>query len=208
MGVPVPALILGLILGWLFLLPFPSWGKLVGFVSDATVLTYIIGPVALSVLRRDASDLPRPVKVGGMSVIAPIAFVVATMVMYWVGWPTSGIVTGAALGGLVFYLIYFDLYSNQKVWTGEEITRGLWIVAFLVLEALISFLGSFGGKNIIPNPWDEVLAAAVGLVFYYVGVSQGKATAYLASVRPNVESMQAGTFSQGDVVAETTISAP
>ncbi len=210
MGVPVPALILGLVLGWLFLLPFPSWGKLVGFVSDATVLTYIIGPVALSVLRRDAPDLHRPVRIGGMKVIAPIAFIVATMVMYWVGWPTSGIVTGAAIGGLIFYLIYFDLYVSQKIWTGREITGGLWVVAFLVIEAAISYLGgaAFGGRNIIPSPYDEFLAAFIGLIAYFVGVQQGRATPYLEKMRPNVESMQAGTYSQGDVAADATISAP
>lgn len=207
-GVPMPALILGLILGFLFLLPFPSWSKLVGFVSSATVLTYIIGPVALMVLRRDAPDVVRPTRIGGASVIAPLAFIVATLVIYWSGWPTTGIVLGAALGGLMFYLIYFDLYVNQKVWTAKEIGGGLWLVIFLVLLGILSYLGSFGGISAIPNPWDELVAAALGLVAFYVGVAQGKATAYLDRVKGNVAGMQAGTYNQGDVEAETVIVAP
>lgn len=207
-GVPVPALILGLILGFLFLLPFPSWSKLVGFVSSATVLTYIIGPVSAMVLRRDAPGLPRPTRVGGLPVIAPIAFVVASLIIYWSGWPTTGIVLGAALGGLMFYLVYFDLYVHQKVWTAQEITGGLWLIAFLVLIGVLSYLGSFGGIGLIPSPWDELICAALGLVAFYVGVAQGKTTPYLTRVQAQVGAMQNGTFSQGDIEADTTVSAP
>ncbi|MCL6596281.1 MAG: amino acid permease [Firmicutes bacterium] len=210
MGVPIPALVLGLILGFLFLLPFPSWSKLVGFVSSATVLTYIIGPVAVMVLRRDAPDLPRPTRVGGLGVIAPIAFIVASLIIYWSGWPTTGIVLGAALGGLMFYLVYFDLYVHQNVWTGREIAGGLWLVGFLVAIGIVSYIGSFGGTGLIPSPWDEILVAALGLGAFYVGVAQGKATAYLEAVKGNVQGLQAGTYTQGDVEAETviTVTAP
>ena len=45
--IPVFALIAALIVGVVFLLPFPSWYLLVGFISLATILTYVIGGVAL-----------------------------------------------------------------------------------------------------------------------------------------------------------------
>jgi len=209
-GVPIPALLLGLVLGFLFLLPFPSWAALVGFVSSATVLTYIIGPVSLMVMRRDAPDLPRPTRLRGAAIIAPIAFVVAALIIYWSGWPTTGIVLGAAIGGLMFYLIYFDLYVQQKVWDAREITGGLWIVGFLVALGVLSYLGSssFGGINVIKSPIDQLVAIVLALVAFYVGVAQGKVTAYLEQVKGHVAGLQAGTYVQGDVESEVSIGAP
>ena len=36
-------LVISLIVGIIFFAPFPSWYKLVGFITSATVFTYLIG---------------------------------------------------------------------------------------------------------------------------------------------------------------------
>ena len=57
--VPVLGVLLSSALGLLFLLPFPSWSKLVNVVTGAAVLMYAGAPLALGALRRLRPDLPR-----------------------------------------------------------------------------------------------------------------------------------------------------
>jgi amino acid transporter len=198
-GVPYPALLLDLVVGFFFLLPFPSWSKFVGFVSSATVLTYIIGPIAVSTLRRTAPDLSRPVRIGGLQVWAPLAFIVSSLIIYWSGWSVVSVVMGAALAGLIIYFIYFDLRAATGDWTVEEITRGLWLVAYLVAIAVVSYLGTFGGRNLIRGPWDQLLVIALAIVGYYVGLHYGYATRYLDEVRGKAADLQTGRVAQGEV---------
>ncbi len=46
-GVPQISTLVSFLIAMAFLLPFPRWQKMVGIVSGATIMTYMIGPVAL-----------------------------------------------------------------------------------------------------------------------------------------------------------------
>jgi amino acid transporter len=87
--IPVFSVIVACILGCLFLLPFPSWGKLVSVVTSATVLMYVGAPLALGALRKSNVELRRSYRLPAASVLAPLAFVFATLIVYWAGRPTA-----------------------------------------------------------------------------------------------------------------------
>lgn len=89
-GVPRPALVLNLFIAFLFLAVFRGWGSLAEIVSVATVISYITGPVAVMSLRRLSPDLKRPVKLRIMPVVAPVAMVFGSLVLYWGRWPLTG----------------------------------------------------------------------------------------------------------------------
>ena len=55
--VPVFGVLFSTAIGLLFLLPFPSWGKLVGIVTSASVLMYASAPLALGALRKRKPDI-------------------------------------------------------------------------------------------------------------------------------------------------------
>ena len=57
--VPVFGVIVATIIGVLFLLPFPSWSKLVGIVTSASVLMYAGAPLALGALRQQKAGPAR-----------------------------------------------------------------------------------------------------------------------------------------------------
>src|SRR6202034_3606847 len=57
--VPVVSIIVSALIGLLFLLPFPSWSKLVNVVTSASVLMYAGAPLALGALRLQKPDLNR-----------------------------------------------------------------------------------------------------------------------------------------------------
>jgi hypothetical protein len=57
--VPVFGVLFSTAIGLVFLLPFPSWSKLVGIVTSASVLMYASAPLALGAVRKSKPDLPR-----------------------------------------------------------------------------------------------------------------------------------------------------
>src|SRR5699024_3196825 len=76
-GVPWLPLIVSAVVGCVFFVPTPSWYQLVGFISAAAVLTYIMGGVGLPVLRETAGSLPRPFRLRAVSIWSPISFLAA-----------------------------------------------------------------------------------------------------------------------------------
>ncbi|MCY0882151.1 MAG: APC family permease, partial [Firmicutes bacterium] len=104
-GVPTVALIVALIVSLCFLAPFPAWQSLVGIVSGATVFTYMMGPISAMVFRKTMPNVTRPVKMPGLSWIAPVAFIGASLIIYWDGWVNNEKLLLIVLVGTVLYLI-------------------------------------------------------------------------------------------------------
>ncbi|BAB67586.1 APC family permease [Sulfurisphaera tokodaii] len=107
--IPTYSLIAALIIGFIFLLPFPSWYALVGFISSATVLTYIMGGIGLTVLRKHAAELNRPFKLPAAPIIGAIATLAAGLIVYWSSFAVLFYVfTGVFLGLPLFFIFYAD----------------------------------------------------------------------------------------------------
>ncbi len=64
-GVPWFSLIMAFVLGLVFLLPFPSWSTLVGFITSASVLMYAGAPLALGAFGRRLPEASRPYRLPG-----------------------------------------------------------------------------------------------------------------------------------------------
>jgi len=131
-GVPIVSLVTATVIGLLFLLPLPSWYLLVGFISSATVLTYIMGGVGLQVLRRTAKDLHRPYRLPGAAVLSPLGFIAAALIVYWSG--TSGLnyLVPAVILGLP---LYAWIYAPRRMGVnpvGSAIAGILMLIAVLV----------------------------------------------------------------------------
>jgi amino acid transporter len=82
---PVLGIAVTAVIGLLFLLPFPSWSKLVNVVTSASVLMYAGAPLALGALRRQKPDHPRPYHLPWGQVTGRLAFVFANFIVYWAG---------------------------------------------------------------------------------------------------------------------------
>ncbi|MBF8378025.1 APC family permease [Alicyclobacillus mali] len=172
-GVPRAAMWLNLVIAYIFMLMFRGWGELSGVISVATLISYVTGPIAVMAFRNMGDHVKRPVRVPGMTVIAPIAFIFASLILYWAQWPLTGEVIIVIIIGLPVYFYYMA----KAGWRGfaEHFRHGLWLMVYLLWMALISFLGSgkFGGIGVLPYGWDMVVVAASALVFYLWGVRSG-----------------------------------
>lgn len=172
--VPYVALIVNFIIGLISFGPFPSWVQLVGFVSITGFFAYVMGPISLMVLRRTAPDIKRPVRLGGANVIALLAFIVASLIIYWASWAFDKYALGAITIGVVIYFIMLALGKGD--W--EDVKSGIWLVFYIAAMALVSFFGSktFGGQNVLKAPWDTVTIAVLSVIFFYWAVASGHLT--------------------------------
>ncbi|HET9090615.1 MAG TPA: APC family permease, partial [Acidimicrobiales bacterium] len=146
--VPVFGIVFSALLGCLFLLPFPSWGKLVGIVTSASVLMYAGAPLALGALRLQKPDLPQPFHLPGERVLTPLAFICSNLIVYWSGWSTYSTLLIAILIGYFLFLLSAAFRMNEHApridWQAAP-----WIAAYLIGMGLISYFGGFGAGGIL-----------------------------------------------------------
>lgn len=183
-AVPLLGLVATLVVGILALLPFPTWQSLVGVISAATVFTYMIGPISASVLRRTHDDAHRPFRLGGISVISPLAFVMGTLIIYWTGWNIDWKLVVAILAGSIIYAIVASRpgTSLDRV-DGAAFKSAAWLLLYLVFLLAMTYFGSsaFGapynhGKGLIEYPLVLVVVVVAALIFYWAGVASGRST--------------------------------
>ena len=209
--VPVFGVLVATVIGVLFLLPFPSWSKLVGIVTSASVLMYAGAPIALGALRKQKPNIDRPYRVPMAEFLAPAAFVGACWVILFSGWQTyTTLIVAMLLGYGLIYLSYaFKL--NPKA-PAMDWQAAPWIITWLVGMGVVCYISSFGAGGIIggigglknvlnqggndplslgPNGdlyWSLVISAVFSLVIYYWAISarlpESKVDEYVRDVYP------------------------
>jgi amino acid transporter len=172
-GVPWVSLIVAFVAGLFFLLPFPSWHSLVGLVTGASVLMYAGAPLSLGAFRRQVPDADRPYRLPWATVLSPVAFIIANLLIYWSGftvvWKLGAvIVIGYILIGIA---MAFDQNRPPLDWKSA-----VWLPFYLVGMGIIAWQGQFSGESStaaplntghIPFWWDMVIVAAFSLVIYF-----------------------------------------
>ncbi|MFI9386736.1 APC family permease [Kutzneria sp. NPDC052558] len=144
-GAPWAGLVACLVLGCLFFVPFPGWYQLIGYTSATASLTYLAAGPQVPILRRTAGDLPRPFVLRGTTVLSPLGFLAAAMVVYWAGFDV--------LRGVVASLfVAIPLYAAVQAPAQGRIARpaGTAVgVAFLAAWTVVQVFGPLG-RNSLP----------------------------------------------------------
>jgi amino acid transporter len=171
-GIPWVGLIGAFLIGLLFLLPFPSWHSLVGLITGASVLMYAGAPLSLGAFRGQVPDANRPYRMPWAAVLAPAAFIVADLLIYWSGFEVIWklgivLVIGYALIGVS---MAFDPQRPPLDWKSA-----VWLPAWLIGLGILSWQGQYGGGSVLPPVntnnipfwWDIVAVAGFSLIIYY-----------------------------------------
>ncbi len=171
-GIPWISLLVAFVAGLFFLLPFPSWHSLVSLVTGASVLMYAGAPLAMGAFRRQVPEADRPYRVPAGGVIAPLAFVIANMLIYWSGFETVWKLGVVIIIGYVLIAICMAFDENRPPldWKSAQ-----WLPFYLIGIGIISWQGQYSGgavaaplnTNHIPFWWDMLVVAAFSLVIYY-----------------------------------------
>ncbi len=137
--IPLYALLLTLFVGILLLFSFSSWYVFVGFITSITVITYVIGPIAIYAFRKHAPELKKPFKLRMAGVVAPIAFIGAGLIVYWSGIKTLGLVYSTIFVGIP--LFYF-LYGTVKLELSKAYAYAVGIIG-VIIAAILDVLEYF-----------------------------------------------------------------
>ena len=190
-GIPRPAMWFNLLVAFIFLFFFRGWGKLAAVISVATIITYLVVPISVMVLRRTAPNLHRPLRVPGLPVLAPMAFVLATLMLFWARWPHTGQIMLLLIVPLPVYL-YYQAKGNWRDF-GRQLRASWWLLAYLIAITVLSWAGSkeFEGHNYIGYGWDQLCVALASLAFYFWGVRSGWRTPAVIAVEKDGAEMAA-----------------
>jgi amino acid transporter len=148
-GVPWASLGLAFAGGLLFLLPLPSWRELVSYISSIGVLAYGVGPVALACFRATLPEAayPRPFRLAAAQALAPLAFCVGNLVVFW---------AGAVVVNHLFALLAlaFATYCGGELAKHRTLAHLPWRGAAWLLPHfsglwLITYLGPVHGRGLL-----------------------------------------------------------
>ena len=171
-GIPWLGLIFAFLIGLLFLLPFPSWHSLVGLITGASVLMYAGAPLSLGAFRGQVPDADRPYRMPIAGFLAPAAFVVADLLIYWSGFE---VVWKLGVVLLIGYIVIGLCMVRDPQRPPLDWKSAVWLPVWLVGLGIISWQGQYSGgavaapvnTNHIPFWWDIVIVAAFSLAIYY-----------------------------------------
>ena len=180
---PLFAILFAFLCGMIVFLPFPGWQELVGFISSATVLAYGTAPLALGALRMQDPDRPRPYRLPAGSLLAPLAFAVANLVLLFSGFAVVWKLFVAVLIGFVLLGISAAT-SRPEDRPQIDWRAGVWLFPYLIGMVVISYLSSFdtstqshvlGLKGLVNDlhfGWDVLVTTVFSLIIYAVAMHQ------------------------------------
>jgi amino acid transporter len=167
-GVPWFGLITAFVVGCVCFLPFPSWTSLVGLITAASVLMYAGAPLAFGVFRRRLPDAERPWRAPAGPVLAPLAFVVANLLILWSGWDTVWRLGIAILIGYVILAVTRIFGWNARS-PQLDLKAASWLPVYLVGMGAIVYLSDFGPMTnpVFPLWWDMAAVAVFSAIVYF-----------------------------------------
>ena len=175
MGVPIISLIFSFVVGMLLFLPFPGWQTFVGFVTSAAVLMYVFTPLAYTALKRGDPDYKRPFELRGGSVLAPLGFIAANLLVYWSGWSVVWRLLAVLAFGFVLMAVSLATNAARRR-PSLDFRHTVWLWPYLLGMAVISLLGQYGSGLALIPPWVDIAVVIIFslAIFYWA----------MASIRP------------------------
>jgi amino acid transporter len=167
-GIPWCGLVTAFLVGCVCFLPFPSWKSLVGLITSASVLMYAGAPLSLGVFRDRLPHAERPFRLPAAKLLAPLAFVVANLLILWSGWTTDWKLGVAILIGYVILVANVVLKLNPTR-PQLDVRAALWLPVYLVGMGAIVYVSDFGPMKDPWLPlWWDMLAVAVFCAAIYL----------------------------------------
>ena len=170
-GIPWVGLIAAFIIGLFFLLPFPSWHSLVGLITGASVLMYAGAPLSVGAFRGQVPDANRPYRMPAAAVLAPFAFIIANLLIYWSGFEVIWKLGVVLIIGYVIIGIFMAMDPQRPPLDWKS---AIWLPVWLIGMGIISWQGQYSGgaeaapvnTNAIPFWWDMLVVAAFSVAIY------------------------------------------
>jgi hypothetical protein len=128
--------------------------------------------VSLGAFRGQVPEAPRPYRLPAASVLCPVAFVIADLLIYWSGFE---VVWKLGIVLVIGYVLIGVSMAFDKERPPLDWKSAVWLPVWLIGLGIISWLGQYSGggvapplnTNTIPFWWDIVVVAGFSLIIYY-----------------------------------------
>ncbi|MEY2343042.1 APC family permease [Acidithiobacillus sp. IBUN Pt1247-S3] len=164
-GIPAISLLLTMIVGVIIAFiaaPLPSIYNLLGDAVVAGYLGFAVNPPIMIALRIQGKSGCFTSKFLS-TIVAGLAFISASLIVYWSGWPD--VPYSASLVLMLASLIFF----MGRVKRGLK--NAIWYIGYILFLTLMAYIGSEGALQVVNFYWGSVLVALVSvLVFLPWGV--------------------------------------
>lgn len=165
---PVVAIAVNFVLGMALFLPLPGWQAMVSFLVSGMVISYAMGPIALLCMRLELPQQKRDFRLPAAKFICLLAFYFCNLLSYWTGWDTIYKLAIAMLIGVLCFAA--ACFRGRLAVSSLGLKSALWLVPYFSGLILISYLGAFGGKNLIPFGWDFLVIGIFSAIILYFAV--------------------------------------
>ena len=154
-GHPWIAVLVCFCLGLVAFAPLPGWKNMVSFLASLMAASYVITPICLLALRKQAPDCNRPLKLPFVTLWTTLAFYLCNLLTYWSGWfIISKMIICIAISVILLLGYHYGTKRGRQLHLDFKAANWLW--PYFGGMGLFSYLGSFGGHNIIPFGWDMI----------------------------------------------------
>ena len=156
--IPYITLIVNFAFGMLVFFPFPSWQKMVAFLSSMSILSYSVGSICLLALRKQQPNISRPFFLPFHNIICYISFYVCNLMLYWCGKEINIKLLVCVLISLIVAKLFYKESNQQSI-----LKPILWFIVYICFLTITSYFGNFGGNGFIPAPFDYVALFLISL---------------------------------------------
>ncbi len=119
-------------------------------------------------LRLEMPEKKRLFRLPACHLFCMLAFYFCNLMSYWTGWDTISKLAIAILVGFVFFAA--ACFQGKIKTKALGMKSAIWVIPYLLGLVLISYLGAFGGKNLIPFGWDFLVIGVFSVVILYLAV--------------------------------------
>jgi len=181
---PVAAIMVNFVLGMLLFLPLPGWQAMVSFLVSGMVISYGMGPIALLCLRRQLPNEKRHFRLPAAHFMSLLAFTFCNLLCYWTGWDT---VWKLGIALIIGFMVFSSNCIKRKMpLSSLGLQSAKWIIPYCAGLVIISYLGAFGGKNVIPFGWDFLVITLFSAVILFLAVTHRASTiTYPLAINPS-----------------------
>lgn len=146
-------------------------------IEDAVVAGYLgfsVNPVAFTVSRRQGVT---KWKIPGGSIIAPLAFISAALIIFWSGWVTVYYAVILLTGAVLVFGIIIPLLKGTAKRDLKHVGNSIWYIVYIAFLVVMTYIGSDGALNIINFYEATLIVVLISLfIFYPWGVLSGLKT--------------------------------
>jgi amino acid transporter len=161
-GNPMVCILLNFVLGMCLFAPLPGWKMIMNFLTSLLAISYAVGPITMLALRYQAPKQKRPITLPFGHLWAYVAFYMCTLLAYWNGWHILSIAGIAILIGFAILFIYRKF--SKRLHIELNLRQSIWIWPYFAGLMLVSYLGNYGGINVL-GVYSSMVVLAVFCVF-------------------------------------------